>query len=88
MKRSELKNVIKEIITTDLSGKSNDYKKGFRQGMNDHLQGDKVDYNKMSKDFQEGAKAGWAAARNSSWSDKIGKFMGAVGDTVGLGFKK
>lgn len=88
MKKSELKTAIKEIITTDLSGKSNDYRKGFRQGMNDHLIREKGDYSHMSHDFQEGYKKGWASARNANWSDKIGKFFAGVGDVAGLGFKK
>jgi len=88
MKKSEIKSAIKEIITTDLSGKSNDYRKGFRQGMNDHLKGEKGDYSHLSNDFQEGYKKGWSSARNSHWSDKLGKFFASVGDVAGLGFKK
>jgi len=88
MKKSELKQAIKEIITTDLSGKSNEYRKGFRQGMNDHMTREKGDYSHMSKDFQDGYKKGWSSARNSNWSDKIGKFFAAVGDVAGHGFGK
>jgi len=88
MKRDELKQVIKEIITTDLSGKSNEYKKGFRQGMNDHLKGEAGDYSHMSEEFKAGFKHGWRSARNANWSDKIGKFIAGIGDVAGLGFKK
>jgi hypothetical protein len=79
MKRSELKQIIKEAVE-----ETKNYALGYRQAQQNYYDDNiQTDFTGFSPEFQNGYKIGIRDARRHKWNDRITRILKALGQSLG-----